>query len=447
MKQLLILGGGFGGLTLGRSLAGAAAHGELEVHIVNRDNYSLFTPMLPEVSAAGIGARHIVVPIRAAVPHAAFHLGDVQAIDLDARRVDVIHPLNGTQQALGYDHLVIALGGVTSTFGVPGVAQYTIPLKTLEDAETMRNRLVAMLELADNTHDPLERRRLLTFVVIGGGFTGVEAAGETADLLRNVSRFYPTIGGADVRIVVVEGGARLLPELPEAMGVYSAKHLRRRGVEVVLSDPVASVEEQRVTLRSGNTIETATIVWSAGVRPAPIVEKLPLEHGKRGAILTKADFSVPGREGVWALGDCASTPDSNGGFFPPTAQHAIREGAALAKNIRASLKGRPTQPFRYNSLGMMASLGGRRGAAQLPGNVVLTGFLAWFLWRSYYLSRLPGFDRKLRVAFDWSMGLFFARDIAELRVYSERSQRESLTDAGMMPPQQNPRAPGSEYHI
>lgn len=432
MKRVLILGGGFGGLMLGRALAGAAKRGEVDVHIVNRDNYSLFTPMLPEVTAAGIAARHIVVPIRAGVPRATFHLGEVHAIDLDARSVEVVHPLNGTRQDLGYDHLVIALGGVTSTFGVPGVAEHSIPLKTLEDAETMRNRIVAMLELADNESCALERRRLLTFVVIGGGFTGVEAAGETADLLRNVSHFYPTISPADVRIVVVEGGPRLLPELPETMGVYSAKHLRRRGVEVLLSDPVASVAHQQVTLRGGATIEAATIIWSAGVRPSPLVEKLPLAHGKRGTILTNADFSVPDRPGVWALGDCASTPDSAGGFFPPTAQHAIREGAALAKNICAAIAGRPTTPFRYTSLGMMASLGGRRGAAQLPGNLVLTGFLAWFLWRTYYLSRLPGLDRKIRVAFDWSMGLFFARDIAELRVYSERSQRDARSDAGML---------------
>ena len=445
MKRVLILGGGFGGLTLGRSLAGAVRRGELSVDIVNRDNYSLFTPMLPEVTAAGIAARHIVVPIRAGVPHAAFHLGEVNTIDFAARSVAIEHPLSGTQRTLHYDHLVIALGGVTSTFGVPGVAEYSIPLKTLEDAETMRNRIVAMLELADNAPDPVEQRRLLTFVIIGGGFTGVEAAGETADLLRNVSRFYPRVRREDIRVVVVEGGARLLPELPERMGLYSAAHLERRGVEIMLNDPVAAVEQGRVALRSARVIESETIVWSAGVRPSPLVEQLALEHGKRGAILTNADFSVPGHEGVWALGDCAATPDeAGGGFFPPTAQHAIREGAALARNIRAHVAGRATQPFRYTSLGMMASLGGRRGAAQLPGNVILTGFLAWFLWRSYYLSRLPGLDRKIRVAFDWTMGLFFPRDIAELRVYSERSQRESLADAGMAPAQPSALQEGSK---
>jgi len=422
MTRVLILGAGFGGLTVARVLDRIARREGLDVTIVDRENFSLFTPMLPEVSAAGIGARHIVVPIRVGLRNTAFHLGEVTAIDLDRRRVDVRHPLSGTAETLGYDQLVIAFGGVTSTFNVPGVAEHTLALKSLEDAEALRNRFVAMLELADAATDQRERTKMLTFVIIGGGFTGVETAGEAADLFHSILRYYRGIRKEHVRIVLVEGGARLLPELPEQMGTYSARHLTRRGVEVVLGDRVAEVCEENVRLKSGREIEAATIVWTAGIKPAEIVAGLAIAHEKRGKVVVEPDLSVAARPGVWALGDCAMIPDGSGGFYPPTAQHALREGPVLARNLVAALRGRPTKPFHYAALGMMASLGARRGIAQLPGNVILTGFLAWFMWRTYYLVRLPGWDRKLRVAFDWTMGLFFPRDIAELRVYSERSQ-------------------------
>ena len=436
MKKILILGAGFGGLTVARTLDRMLGASDAQITIVNRDNFSLFTPMLPEVSAAGIAARHIAVPIRDGLRHARFHLGEVRGIDLDRRSVRIEHPLNATIETLEYDHLVIGLGGVTSTFNVPGVAERTLPLKTLEDADALRNRFVAMLELADAAHNELEDassvcRRLLTFVVIGGGFTGVETAGEAADLFKSVKRFYPSISSDHIRIVLIEGGARLLPELPQKMGAYALRHLARRGVEVIVGDQVAAVDAESVLLKSGKKIESATVVWSAGVRPAPITAELAVEHGPRGSILTNPDFSVPGRPGVWALGDCAATPDPRAEYYPPTAQHALREGARLARNIVAVLRGAPTKPFVYTSLGSMASLGARRGIAALPGGFVLTGFSAWFLWRSYYLSRLPGWDRRLRVTFDWTMGVFFPRDIAELRVYSELSQREAMRAAGM----------------
>jgi len=298
--------------------------------------------------------------------------------------------------------------------------------------------LIWLLELADSTNDEATRRRYLTVVVVGGGFTGVEATGEFVELFRSVLRFYPSIDRAMVRIVLIEGGPVLLPGLPPRMGSYSANFLRKRGVEIRTGDGVASADDDGIVLQSGARIETATIVWSAGVAPAPTIGGSPLPRTKRGAIIVERDFRVEGYNDIWALGDCAAVPDGAGSFYPLTAQHAIREGPVLADNIVATLRGATTKPFSFNALGMMASLGGRRAVAQLPGNRVLTGFLAWFLWRSYYLLRLPGLDRKLRVAFDWTLELLFPRDIAELRVYSREAQSSAATDAGLRPRDNEP---------
>jgi NADH dehydrogenase len=328
---------------------------------------------------------------------------------------------------------VIALGGVTSTFNLPGVADCTLPLKTLEDAGTLRNQVIATLELADIESDPVERKRLLTYVVIGGGYTGVETAGELIDFFRSITRFYRTVGFDDVSVVLIEGSQRLLPELPERMANYTKANLTRRGVTVILGEPVASADPRGIVLASGRRFESGTIVWSAGVRPAPLVSELPVEHARNGAIIVREDLSVPDRPGLWALGDCASIPNGRGGKYPPTAQHAIREGPIVANNIVATLRGRPTAVFRFASLGSMASLGARRGIAALPGNIVVTGFLAWIIWRGYYLSRLPGLDRKIRVALDWTLGLVFPRDIAELRVFTERAHLSAVHDAGLRP--------------
>ncbi|HEY0797962.1 MAG TPA: FAD-dependent oxidoreductase, partial [Candidatus Baltobacteraceae bacterium] len=313
---------------------------------------------------------------------------------------------------------VFALGSVTSTFGLPGVEERALPLKTLEDAERLRNHMVAILEAADVTTDPAARRRLLRFVFVGGGFTGVEAAGEMLDFFRSVSHFYRTIDRKEIEVVLIEGGHKLLPDLQAGMGEYSARALSERGVRVMLDTLVAGADADGINLRNGEHIATDTIVWSAGVRPAPLIATLGLAT-RRGAIITSEDMSIPDHPGLWAIGDCAAIPTQTGDTHPQTAQHAIREGPSLAANIVATLRNLPTKPFRYQSLGMMASLGGRRGVAGLGGKYLLTGFLAWVLWRTYYLARLPGLDRRLRVTFDWTLGLLFPRDIAELRVYSK----------------------------
>jgi NADH dehydrogenase len=429
--RILILGGGFAGLTTARRLERTLRPDEAEIVLVSRENYSLFTPMLPEIGSGNLETRHVVTPVRAQLRRSRFVLADVYAVDLENRTVEVEHTIMGTRQTLPYDQLVFALGSVTSTFGLPGIAERSIPYKTLEDADRLRNHAIAMLELADVTRDPAERARFLTFVFVGGGFTGVEAAGEMADFFRSTRRFYPSIGADEIAIVLVEGGPKLLPDLQAGMGEYSAKALSLRGVRVLTDTMVAGADERGLQLKTGQTIDTATIVWSAGVKPSPVVAQLSIGSGRGGSIAVERDFSVANYPGVWAIGDCASIPDGNGKTFAPTAQHAIREGPVLAANIVATLRGEPTKPFNFTSFGMMASLGARRGVAGLQGKFLLTGFFAWVLWRTYYLARLPGLDRRLRVAVDWALGLVFPRDIAELRVYSSIAQLRAQREAGL----------------
>lgn len=440
-KRIVILGGGFAGIAVAQRLEKRLRPEEAEIVLIGRENFSLFTPMLPEVSSGTLDVRHIVTPIRSQLRRTRFLLAEFTALDTAARTVSFTHTLSGASESLPYDQLVLALGSTISTFGLPGVAEHAFALKTLEDAGILRNRLMWLLERADASSDEALRSTLMTIVVVGGGFTGVETAGELADLFRGVKRFYPRLHAHDARIVLVEGGPVLLPGLPPRMGTYSRDALAKRGVEVRTGDAVASASADGLTLASGATIASATVVWSAGVKPSPALAAAALPHGKGGSIQVNPDMSVPGFPGLWAIGDCAAIPSPNGGVYPATAQHAIREGPVLADNLIATLRGLPTKPFRFDALGMMASLGGRRAVAQLPGNHVLTGFLAWFLWRGYYLARLPGLDRKLRVAFDWALGTIFPRDTAELRVYTRHAQSSAAADAGLAPRDEAPGGP------
>jgi NADH dehydrogenase len=435
--RIVILGGGFAAIGAAQRLERLLRTDDAELTLISRENFSLFTPMLPEVSSGALGTRDIVTPIRAQVRRTHFILADVTGVDMEKREVSYAHTLTGVTERIGYDQLVMTTGASTSTFGLPGIAERVFALKTLEDAAILRNRLIWLLELADDAGE-LERKKLLTLVVVGGGFTGVETTGEMAELFRNVERFYPHVRPGDVRIVLIEGGATLLPGLPPRMGSYAENFLRERGVEVVTGDGVRGADDEGIELISGRRIETRTIVWSAGIKPRVLAGTESLPRAKNGAILVNADLSVPDFPGMWACGDCAAVPDGTGKFYPPTAQHAIREAPVLADNLVASLRGKATRSFHYTSLGMMASLGGRKAVAQLPGNRVLTGFLAWFLWRTYYLARLPGLDRKLRVAFDWTLELLFPRDISELRVYTRRAQSSAAADAGLLPRDENP---------
>ncbi len=441
MTRIVVLGGGFAGVAVARRLEKKLRRAEAEIALVSRDNFTLFTPMLPEVSSGGLEPRHVATPVRAQLHRTKFVLGEIARVDLDAHAVEARHPITGAVTRLEYDHIVLALGSVTSTFGIPGVAEHTLPLKTLEDAETLRNRVIASLEQAVVTPPGPERQRLLTFAVVGGGYTGCECAGELVDFFHSIVPFYRPLRMADVRMILIEAGPALLPDLPAGMGRYTTRHLARRRVELIVGDGVTRIDRDGIALQSGAQIASATVVWSAGVRPSPVLRDLPgCTHARNGGIVVNEDMSVAGRPGVWALGDSAwipSRPDAQlsdkDAWYPATAQHAIREGPVLADNLVATLRGKPTKAFRYTSLGTMASLGGRRGVAVLPGGFVLSGFIAWVLWRGYYLARLPGLDRQVRVAFDWALGVIFPRDIAELRLYTERGQQQAELDAGLAP--------------
>ena len=383
--------------------------------IVNRENYTLFTPMLPEVSSGSIEPRHIAPALRAVLPKSRFELGEVTGVDFGARTVAVRRPNGEDAAALPFDHLVVALGAESSTHGIPGAGEHTFPLKTLPDAIALRGVTITALENAATTSSDAERRSLTTFVVVGGGFTGVEAAGELLSFLRAASRFYPRVENADIRVVLVAGSDRLLEQLPASLGKLAHRMLARRGVEVVLGDDVAAVDAGGLSLASGKRYETRCVLWSAGVRPSPLAGELDLAHSKHHAIVVNADFSVPSAPGVWALGDCAHIPKPSGGAYPQTAQHAVHEAPLLARNLLASVRGRKTKPYVYRALGMMASLGAREGLAELAGRVTIAGLPAWFLWRTYYLSQLPGNDRKARVVLDWSLAFPFPADIASVR--------------------------------
>jgi NADH dehydrogenase len=331
-SRIVILGGGFAGVAVAQRLEKKLRAAEAEIAVVSRENFTLFTPMLPEVSSGGIETRHVVTPVRAQLRRSTFVLGEITRIDLDAREIAARHPITGDTTTLGYDQLVLGLGSVNATFGIPGVTEHTLPLKTIEDAETLRNRIIAALEQAVVTEPGAERDRLLTFIVVGGGYTGCEAAGELVDLFRSIVPFYRPLALADVRMILIEAGKMLLPDLPPRMGAYTTRNLQRRRVELILGDGVKQIDAEGLRLGSGASIASATVIWSAGVRPSPILKDLPgVVHARNGGIVVRRDMSVIGRPGVWAIGDCAWIPNvedadqaERGAWFPATAQHAIR---------------------------------------------------------------------------------------------------------------------------
>jgi len=397
MTRLVILGAGFAGRTVAARMQSSAA-----VTAIDRENYSLFTPMLPEVASGSIEPRHIAAPLRTALPKSTVEFAEIEAVDVERCTITVRDRIFDRTKSIAYDHLVIALGATTTMHHVPGAHDNAYPLRTLEDASRLRDRILGVLEIAATTDDTSERARLCAFVVIGGGFTGVEAAGELLSYLRTITRFYPIVEAEDVSVTLVAGGDRLLEQLPERLGRRAAEMLHERGVRIVRDDDVASVDGGGATLKSGLRLETRTVIWSAGVKPSPLLEKIDVPRSKHGAVVVNADLSVPNRRGIWALGDCAQVPQPSGGFYAQTAQNAVEEGRLLARNLSASLRGRPTKPFAYESRGMMASIGAREGIAEIGGRT-LTGFPAWLLWRAYYLMQLPGLDRRARVAADWAL--------------------------------------------
>jgi NADH:ubiquinone reductase (H+-translocating) len=413
-KRILILGGGFGGmytaLRLEKTLARSA---DVEVTLVNRENFFLFTPMLHEVAASDLDLTNIVSPIRQLLKRVKFFAGDVAEIDLDARKATLVHGSDGHTHVIGYDYLVIALGSVTNLSRPAGLPGRVLTMKSLGDAIALRNQIIARLEEADTECAANVREPLVSFVVVGGGFAGAETIGAVNDFVHDALKHYPNIKPQQVRMVLVHSGETILPELGEKLGHYAQKKLTQQGVEIRTKARVASVSGEGVTLTDGTYIPTRTVVWTAGTTPHPLVSMLPCRR-ENGRLCVNEYMELAGRENVWALGDCALIPDLNnpGKYHPPTAQHAIREGKILANNIKAAIRGRKKKRFKFKTLGQLATIGRRTGVARVFG-LNFSGFVAWFLWRSIYLMKLPRLEKKLRVALDWTMDLFFSKDLVQ----------------------------------
>jgi NADH dehydrogenase len=409
--RVLILGGGFGGLYTALEFE-KRRDPRFEVTVVNRENFFLFTPMLHEIAASDLDLTNIVNPIRKMIRHINFFCGDLNKIDIDRRSVTVSHGFDHHTHELEYDHLVLALGSVTNFFNLPGVAEHALTMKSLGDAIQLRNRLIAHLEEADSECAGADRSPLLTFVVAGGGFAGVETIASINDFLRDALPFYPNLKEEMLRIVLVHPGEYILPELGEKLGRYADRKLRQRDVEIHPKCKVAAVRSNEIELTNGVRIPSSTLIWTAGVSPNPIVDLVACAK-ERGRIRVNANLEVEGVDGLWALGDCALVPDpATQAYCPPTAQHASREGKIVADNIIASVNGKAKKPFRFKTLGQLAAIGRRTGVARILG-VNFSGFLAWFLWRGIYWSKLPRTEKKIRVAIDWALDVFFSKDFVQ----------------------------------
>ncbi len=414
--RIVIAGGGFAGLYAAIHFEKRLArHADVEVTLISRENFILFTPMLHEVAAGDLYPGDIVNPLRRILRHVKVATAELQAVDLNARRVHCLGGFAKREVEFEFDHLLLSLGSETNFFNMDGVHDWSVTMKSLSDAALLRNRMVALLEEASLQSGEAARRQLLTFVTAGGGFSGTETTGAANDFVRETVRYYPQLREDLIRVVVVHPGDFILPELGEELGRYAEGKLRERKVEVIKGQRVANYDGRVVTLSDGTSIPARTLIWTAGVKTSPVIASLPCQK-ERGRLLVNEDMSVPGVSGLWSAGDCAAIPDVKSGagkFYPPTAQHALREGVVVAKNIEATILGRPLRPFRFKMLGMLASIGHHTGVAMMFG-IKFSGFIAWWFWRSVYLMKLPHLAKKLRVMASWTLDLFFGREIEQL---------------------------------
>jgi NADH:ubiquinone reductase (H+-translocating) len=412
--KIVIAGGGFAGLYAAMHFdKRLARRADVEVTLISRENFILFTPLLHEVAAGDLYPGDIVNPLRRILRHVKFVDADVQAIDLNARCIRCIASVADRELEFEFDHVLLTLGSETNFFNMDGVRDWSVTMKSLSDAALLRNRMVALLEQASLQSDEATRRQLLTFVTAGGGFSGTETTGAVNDFVRETVRYYPQLREELIRVVVVHPGNFILPELGEELGRYAERKLRERKVEVIKGARVANYDGAVVTLSDGTSIPAATLIWTAGVKPSPVIAQLPCEK-ERGRLLVSEYLAVTGVPGLWAAGDCAAVPvlDTEN-FHPPTAQHGLREGVTVAKNIEATILDRSLKPFRYKMMGQLASIGRHTGVAMVFG-IKFSGFIAWWFWRSVYLMKLPRLAKKLRVMVSWTLDLFFGQEIEQM---------------------------------
>ena len=411
---ILIVGGGYIGMYAARHLERRLRGTDHELVLVNPDNFMLYQPFLPEVASGLIDPRAVVVPLRQVLRRTELVVGEVEGLDHGAKRATV-RLSGGDRRDIAFDIAILGAGSWSRTLPIPGLADHGVGFKNLPEAIWLRNRVLSQLDRAAELTDVDARRAALTFVFVGAGFAGIEALGELEELARVAAKAIPQIRGEDQRWVMLEAGPRILPELDAPLAEYAAAQLRARGIKLQTSTRLERAEAGVVHLSDGEALPTETLVWTAGVKAAPVTTALGVPLDERGRIVVDRTLQVEGMAGVWAAGDCAAVPDAHGvnGTSPPTAQHALRQARVLAQNVVATLEGGTLRPFRYANKGMLCSLGHYRGVAN-PLGIRITGFPAWFLHRTYHLAYMPTWSRKARIALDWTVALLFPRDIAQL---------------------------------
>jgi NADH dehydrogenase len=413
----VIAGGGFGGFYAAHALERLLPAQSARVTLVNEANFLLYTPLLPGAAGATLDPRHVVVPLRSQLRRTDLVIGQVTGADpgggtLAVKRID------GEPVELAYDQLIVALGSVSRTLPIPGLAEHAIGLKSLSDATALRNQVLTCLDIAESIEDPARRAEYLGFVFVGAGYAGVEGLAELQDFAAQAIELYPRCRAQGMRWVLVEARERIMQEVPVSLSAFAERELRARGIEVLTNTTLLEVEDRAAKLSGGETIAARTVVWTAGVKPSPAVAALGLPLDAQGRVVVDrtmrvADVEPPAarRATVWALGDCAAVPDSSrpGAFCPPTAQHAIRQGRLVARNVAATLAGGAPRPFRYRTKGVVAELG-RNQAVAITLGIRWRGLPAWFIARTYHLLLMPGFGRRLRLLADWNVALLFGRD-------------------------------------
>jgi NADH:quinone reductase (non-electrogenic) len=428
-KQIVILGGGFAGVYTARTLEKLLKREEADICLVNRENYWVYQPMLPEVISGSIALMDVVSPIRRLCPHTNLVMRSIEEIDLKNKIVTVSPGFRPRHKKIPYDYLVIALGEVTNFYGMPGMLENAMPFRTLADAIALRNHLIHVLEEADCEEDVDLRHKLLTFVVGGGGFSGVEVIAEINDFVRSVKKHYIRLRDEQVRCVLVHSRARILPEMVEQLASFAQRILKKRGVEIVFNDRLVAATSEKAILKSGVEIPCKTIISTVPSVAQPVLQKLECPKDK-GSLLVNAALELEGYEGqVWALGDCAAIKTVSGKDVPPTAQHATREATTCATNIAAQIRGGKQALFAFEGLGTLGSLGHGSAVAQILG-MKISGIVAWFLWRCIYLMKIPGLGTKFRISIDWFIHLLFPPDLAQTKVEQESGIKNQHFEPG-----------------